>query len=165
MKRRKKTHGMRWIVRMMFLWFISLFVITMITFSPSCAIFPKKSPESYIESGKRYVDKKDYPKAYRSYTRAIKLNHDLFIAYWERANVEIKMDSLEKAIDDMGVYIEYMRTKSGDADKKLLEKAYMQRADIMLKKGYKADACSDFNDACQLNISNYPCEQVRLHCK
>ena len=118
-----------------------------------------------MQTAKDYFDKKDYPKAYKYYTRAIKLNPNLYQAYWERSSVEIKLDSSEKSIDDMGIYIESMRGKSNDADKKLLEKAFMQRADIMFKKGYKSDACADWSDACNLNISNYTCNLYRLNCK
>lgn len=125
----------------------------------------KKTPEKYMELAKKAYDKKDYTKSCKHYTSAINLNAQLYQAYWERGLVNIKMDSLERAIDDIGIYIESMRVKEGVADKKLLEKALMQRAEIMLKRGYKSDACSDWNDACELNISNAPCDQLRFKCK
>jgi len=130
----------------------------------SCSILKKKSPESYMESAKKYYDKKDYPKAYKNYTRAIKLNPILYQAYWERANVEVAIgDSLNKelAIDDITKYIE------SNPEKKILAKAYNKRAELELKFGYKSDACSDWLDACNLNQDNapYSCEQYRLYCK
>jgi tetratricopeptide (TPR) repeat protein len=141
------------------------FFTILISILLSSCFLHKKTADDYMVSAKKYSDKKDYARAIKNYSKAIDLNRSYFIAYWERSLVEIKMDSLELAIDDMGVYIEDMRAKESVADKKLLEKALMQRAAIMLKKGYKSDACSDFSDACQLNISNYSCEQYRLHCK
>lgn len=165
MKSKKKISTFRWLSRVMFFWMISLIIIPIIVFTDGCSILPKKSPEKFLEIGKEYYNKKNYKKAYKNYTSAIEGNRSYFIAYWERALVEIKMDSLENAIDDMGMYIESMRIKSSDADKKLLEKALIQRADIMFKKGYNVESCDDWNDACQLNISNLPCEQYRLKCK
>ena len=163
--RRKKINGLKVMSYGMLAWTIIFPVFAFFVLSPSCAILPKKSPEKFLENGKEYSAKNNYKKAYKSYTKAIEGNRGLFIAYWERALVEIKMDSLELAIDDMGMYIESMRVKESEADRKLLEKALMQRAEIMLKKGYKSDACQDWMDACDLNISNSPCEQFRLKCK
>lgn len=162
---RRKKNSLKAMSYGMFAWFFIFPILAFFLLSPSCAILPKKSPEKFLEIAKDYSTKKNYKKAYKNYTKAIEGNRALFIAYWERALVEIKMDSLELAIDDMGMYIESMRVKESESDRKLLEKALMQRADIMLKKGYKADACSDWMDACDLNISNAPCEQFRLKCK
>lgn len=134
---------------------IGYVIFLFISVAPSCP----KSPDSYIEAGRKYYEKKDYVKSYRNYCHAIKLNPTFYQAYWERANVEIKMDSLEKAIDDMTVYIE------SSPERVLLEKAYNQRAGILFKAGYKSDACNDWNLACELNQSNAPCDQYRLHCK
>lgn len=131
----------------------------------SCSVFKKKTPERYMKMAQKCIDKKDYSKARKNYSRAIYLDGSYFLAYRERALVEIKMDSLERAIDDLGVYIESIRMKESMEDKKLLEKALLQRAQIMLKCGYKSDACSDWTDACELNISNAPCEEYRLNCK
>lgn len=163
--RKKKINTFRAMSYGMFAWFFIFPVFAFFILCPSCGILPKKSPEKFLETGKEYSVKKNYKKAYKNYTKAIEGNRSLFIAYWERALVEIKMDSLERAIDDMGMYIESLRVKEGINDKKLLESALMQRATIMLKKGYKADACGDWEDACNLNISNSPCEQFRLKCK
>ena len=164
--RRKKINGLRVIsYGMFFSWFIIFPVFAFFVLSPSCAILPKKSPEKFLEIGKEYSAKNNYKKAYKNYTNAIEGNRTLYIAYWERSLVEIKMDSLELAIDDMGMYIESMRVKESEADRKLLEKALMQRAEIMVKKGYKAECCADLEDACELNISNTPCEKFRLNCK
>jgi len=149
----------------MFAWTIAFTTMLFFVLSPSCAILPKKSPEKYVEVGKKYSAKKNYAKAYKNYTKAIEGDAFLFVAYWERALVEIKMDSLEKAIDDIGMYIAYMRGQESMEGKQLLEKAFLQRATILMKKGYKSDACTDWEDACSLNISNTPCEQYRLNCK
>ena len=149
----------------MLIWVFMFPIISFLIFSPSCSILKTKTPEKFMEIGKDFYNKKNYAKAYKNYTKAIEGNRSLFIAYWERGLVEIKMDSLELAIDDIGMYIESMRVKEGVEDKKLLEKALMQRAEIMLKRGYKADACSDWSDGCELNVSNSPCEQFRLKCK
>lgn len=123
--------------------------------APSCP----KSPDSYIEAGRKCYEKKDYKRSYKFYTRAIKLNPTLYQAYWERANVEIAMDSLERAIDDITMYIE------SNPERLYLAKAYNQRAEVMYKLGYKSDACLDWDSACQLNVNNAPCEQYRLKCK
>lgn len=159
MKRRKKTSGLRWILRFMLLWIISFLFITITLFVPSCSIIIKKSPQKFLEIGKKYFDKKDYKKSYNNYTKAIESNPNLFVAYWERALVDIKMDSLEKAIDDLTVYIE------SNPNRVNLAKAYNQRAEVMFKAGYKADGCSDLWSGCELNESNVPCEQFRLKCK
>lgn len=163
--RRKKINGLKLMSYGMLAWVFIFPVIAFLILSPSCGILPKKSPEKFLEDGKDYYNKKNYKKAYKSYTRAIEGNRSLFIAYWERALVEIKMDSLENAIDDMGMYIESMRVKESESDRKLLEKALMQRAEIMLKKGYKSDACDDYSSACSLNISIEPCQKYRVICK
>lgn len=163
--RKKKIGSLRWISRVMLLWLIILLLLPMILFMDSCSVLIQKSPEKFLEIGREYYAKKNYKKAYLNYTKSIESNPSIFIVYWERALVEIKMDSLERAIDDMGIYIESMRIKESVEDKKLLEKAFMQRADIMIKKGYKSDGCGDLEDACNLNISNTPCDQFRLKCK
>ena len=135
-----------------------IFALFIISTYFSCAILPKKSPNSYMEAGKKYYDKKDYVKAYKNYSRAIKLNPNLYTAYWERATAEIAMDSLEKAIDDISVYIE------STPSQELLQKAYFQRALILDKRGYKSDACDDLNRACELT-HNKSCDLYRLKCK
>lgn len=133
-------------------------VFLFISIAPSCP----KSPDSYIEAGRKCYEKKDYPKAYKFYTRAIKLNPLLYQVYWERAQVDIKIDSTEKAIDDMTMYID-----SNPDNKDSLSMAFVQRAEILNKKGYKVEACDDWNSACELNKDNAPfaCQQYRLHCK
>lgn len=163
--RKKKIGSLRWMMRGMLLWMISLAIIPIIIFTDSCSIFKKQTPKSYMESAKKYSDKKDYKKALRSYTKAIELDRSYFIAYWERSLVEIKMDSLEKAIDDMGIYIESMKVKESEVDRKLLSNALMQRADILFKKGYKSDACDDLNLACELSVYPKACDNLRIYCK
>src|SRR3972149_8817276 len=100
--RTKKITGFRIMINAMTLWFLIFQIFAFFILSPSCSILPKKSPGKYLESGKKYFEKKDYTKAYKNYSKAIELNPVFYSAYWERAIVEIKMDSLEKAIDDMG---------------------------------------------------------------
>jgi tetratricopeptide (TPR) repeat protein len=141
------------------------FFIILLGIVLSSCFLNKKTTGDYMASAKKSSDKQDYKKAYKNYSKAIDLDRAYFIAYWERALVEIKMDSLEKAIDDMGMYIESMRVKESDADRKLLSSALMKRATIMKKRGYKADACSDWDDACQLNQSPAPCDSLRFKCK
>lgn len=119
-------------------------------------------------SAKKYSDKKDYLKALKNYSRAIALNATLYQAYFDRANIEILIgDSLskERAIDDLGMYIN--ANEANPQDKELLSKAYFQRAEIMIKLGYKSEACDDWEKACDLNQKNAPsaCEQYRLKCK
>lgn len=157
--RRKKLGKIKWTSRLLVLWIGILSVLSMATLIPSCALFPKKSPQSYMDAGRKYYIKKDYAKSYKNYNKAIMLNPVLYEAYWERANVKISMDSLEQSLDDMTIYIDSGPTII------LLERAYNQRANIMFKLGYKVDACADWISACELNQSNYPCEQFRLHCK
>lgn len=139
---------------LMFLISLGWVAFLLVTLAPSCP----KSPDSYIETGRKYYEKKDYVKSYRNYCIAIKLNPTLYQAYWERANVEIKMDSLEKAIDDMTMYI------GSVSDQKNLQEAYYQRGIIMLKQGYKSDACDDFEKSCELNFPK-GCDAMRVYCK
>lgn len=157
--RRKKIGKIRWTNRLLVLSTSILSILSISTLIPSCALVPKKSPQSYMKSGDVHSNKKKYIKACKNYTHAIRLNPLLYEAYWKRANIYIAMDSLEKSIDDMGMYIE------SNPEIGKLETAYNQRANIMLKLGYKSDACQDFFSACELNQSQYPCEQFRLHCK
>ena len=159
-RRRKKIGGVRLISRFILFWIFSVILFSML-FVPSCSILTKKSPQKYMESAKKYSDKKDYQKSYKNYSKAIEGNNSLFIAYWERALVDIKMDSLENALADMGIYID------SNPEKKLLSKAYIQRAEIMLKLGYRVESCDDYESACNLNQDNAPfaCEQYRLKCK
>ena len=117
---------------------------------PSCVLVGTKTPEGYLKAGRKYSEKEKYAKAYKSYSKALEGNSTNFILYWERALIEIKTDSLENAIDDIGMYIAYIRGGESQADKKLLEVALMQRAKILKKKGYKADACDDLEDACRI---------------
>lgn len=139
--------------------FFSLIVILCMCSYFACSIIPKKSPESYMEAGKKCYDKKDYVKAYKNYSRAIKLNSGLFQAYWERSQAEIGMDSLERAIDDIGVYIGLT------TDQKILQTAYYQRGVILEKRGYKSDACDDWKTACENLNLNKGCDMYRLKCK
>lgn len=136
--------------------YISIIFITgFITLAPSCS----KTPEHYFDAGKRMYEKEEYIKAYRLYTRAIKLNPSFDEAYWERAITGIKIDSAERSIDDFTSYIE-LQSK---AEK--LYKAYFQRANLMFKRGYKSDACFDWETACNLNQGNAPCDAYRINCK
>lgn len=165
MKKRKKISGLRVMSYGIFAWAFIFPVFAFFILSPSCAILPKKSPEKFLKDGKDYSVKKNYKKAYKSYTKAIEGNRELYVAYWERALVEIKMDSFELAIDDMGMYIESMRVKESVEDRTLLSNALMQRATIMFKKGYKSDACDDLNSACELSIHPKACDNYRINCK
>ena len=159
--RKKKIGSLRLASRLMLLWVIMLFGFTIVMFCPSCVMLQKKSPEKFLEDGKYYYNKNNYKKAYKNYTKAIEGNRSLFIAYWDRALVEIKMDSLERAIDDISIYIE------SNPEGKLREKAYVRRAEIMIKRGYRREACDDWEVVCGMNLDNAPfaCEQLRLKCK
>lgn len=81
----------------------------------------------------------------------------MFDAYWQRAQVSIAMDSLEKAIDDMNLYI------ANISDQKILGNAYYQRALIMEKAGCKSDCCSDLQSSCDLNFPK-AFDTYRLKC-
>lgn len=134
----------------------------------SSCFLHKKTADDYIVSAKKYSDKKDYSRALRSYSKAIELNSYLYETYFDRASIEILIgDSLnkERAIDDLGVYIN--ANEADPKDKESLSKAYFKRADMMIKLGYKSDACDDWRKARDLNQSNYSsvCEQIRLKCK
>ena len=159
---RKKIGSLRWLSRMMFVWMIILLVFPIIVFTDSCSILIKKSPEGYAIAGMKCVDKKDYTKAIRNYSKAIELNPIMYQAYWDRANAEILIgDSLnrERAIDDLGKYID------SNPPRKMLSQAYIKRAEVLLKSGYKAESCQDLEEACSLNESPKSCEQYRLNCK
>lgn len=166
--RRKKIGSLRWISRIIFLWFIALIIMPLVLFTDACSVFIKKSPESYITSATKYTDKKDYTKALKNYTKAIELNPTTYQTYLDRANIEILIgDSLNKehAIDDLGIYIN--SNESNPQSKELLSKAYFKRADIMLKLGYKSDACSDWKECENLNTkeSTQASNNLRLYCK
>lgn len=134
-----------------------LFSIVFVTIF-SCSILKKKSPDSYLESARDYYSKKDYPKAYNNYTRAIKLNPNLYEAYRERSTVEIAMDSCEKAINDITIYI------NSNPERANLQNAYFQRAIVEEKLGYKSDMCDDLSVCCDLNL-NKACDIYRVKCK
>lgn len=159
MKRKKKIGTLRFASRFMLLWMIALLAFSVVMFFPSCSVLIKKTPEKYMELGKNNVDKKDYKKAHKNYSKAIDGNSSLFIAYWERGLVDIKMDSLENAIDDIGMYIE------SNPNRAALSRAYNQRGDVLFKLGYKSDACDDWSNSCNLNEDNAPCQKIRLKCK
>lgn len=105
MKGKKKIGMLRLASRFMLMWVIALLAFSIVVFFPSCSAIIKKTPEKYMELGKKNAEKNDYKKARKNYSRAIEVNAFLYPAYWERAMVEIKMDSLEIAIDDMNMYI------------------------------------------------------------
>ena len=68
MKSRKKKIGrIRLISKMMFLWLIvsTTFIVTM--FTDSCSVFKTRTAESYVISGMKCTDKKDYFKALKNY--------------------------------------------------------------------------------------------------
>lgn len=156
--RRKKINGLKVIsYGMFFSWFIIFPIFAFFLLIPSCA---PKTPEKCFKTATKYNLKKDYQKAYKYYTKTIELNRQHTDAYWERAMVGIQIDSVENSIDDLTMYIELNGTNV-----KNLYKGYCKRAELMLKKGYKADACDDYNSACELNQGNAPCEQYRLNCK
>lgn len=159
MKRKKKIGSLRLASRFMLMWVIALLAFSIVMFFPSCSVLIKKTPEKYMEIGKKNVDKKDYKKAHKNYSKAIDANRSLFVAYWERGLVDIKMDSLENAIDDIGMYIE-----SGP-DRTMLARAYSERGDVLFKAGYKVDACEDWTNSCQIGFGPAPCEKLRLKCK
>lgn len=124
-----------------------------ILLAPSCAV----SPEKYYYIGRQYSEKKEYLKAYKCYTRSIKLKATSQ-AYWERANAGIKIDSLENSIDDFTMFIGL--SKNVDS----LQTAFYQRANLEYKGGYKSDACDDWDNACELNL-NKACDVYREKCK
>lgn len=137
---------------------IAILIFTLSIVMASCSLLHKKTPEDYVESAKKYYDKKDYIKSYKQYSKAISLNAFFYPAYWGRANAEIALDSLERAIDDMSMYI------GNISDQKILQEAYYRRGIIMDKQGYKSDACDDFKNSCNLNF-NKACDIYRLKCK
>lgn len=159
MKRKNKIGTLRFASRFMLLWVIALLAFSVVMFFPSCSVLIKKSPEKFMELGKKNADKKDYKKAHKNYSKAIAGNRSLFVAYWERGLVDIKMDSLENAIDDIGMYIE------SNPDRTMLARAYNERADVLFRAGYKSDACSDWENSCQIGFGVSPCEKLRLKCK
>jgi tetratricopeptide (TPR) repeat protein len=138
--------------------FAGSIITFLLTLAPSC---PSKSPEGYFYDGKTYSNKKEYLKAYRCFTRAIKINPSYSQAYWERATTGIKIDSIENSIDDFTMFISI--SKNVDS----LSTAYFKRAEIEFKAGYKSDACDDWNTSCELNgsSSNKSCTEYRLKCK
>lgn len=125
----------------------------------ACSILPKRSPEKFMIAAKKYENKKQYEKAYKHYSRAINLNPLLYEAYLGRANVWIAIDSVEKAIDDMNMYV------NSNPERTKLAKAYMARAELMWRAAYRVEACDDWVAACELNISDTPCKKYRLKCK
>lgn len=145
----------------MFAWLMLFPIILLMAVSPSCSILGKKSPEKNMAIGNDYYDKKNYAKAYKSYTKAIDGNQFCARAYWERATVGALIDSSEKSIDDWGMFIAF--SKNADS----LCTAYYNRGNLMFKQGYKSDACDDWKTSGDLNgkSSNKSSEQYRLHCK
>lgn len=158
---RKKIRGFRMISYGMFACFMLFPVIMFMAVSPSCSILTKRSCEKYMQSARKYSENKDHIKAYRNYTKAIETNKLYAKAYWERATVGALIDSSEKSIDDWGMFISF--SKNTDS----LSTAYYNRGNLMLKQGYKSDACDDWKKSSDLNgkSSNKSSEQYRLHCK
>lgn len=122
---------------------------------------PTKSVEGNLQIGKHYEDQKNYKNAYRYYTRAIKLDDHSIKAYFIRATLGAKIDSAENAIDDFTMVINLC----GNAD--TLSFAYYSRGVVMYKKGYRSDACADWEECFNLNRkeANKAKEQSRLNCK
>lgn len=144
-----------------FLKIIAIYVAPFVLISilaPSC---PSKSAQGNYYDAKKFVAKKDYVKAYRCYARVLKIDPNFTPAIFEKAALDVLMDSTEKAIDDYSSFIGL--TKNTDS----LCTAYFLRGNVMLKGGYKADACQDWETACDLNqkMSNQACEKYRLNCK
>lgn len=159
MKGKKKIGTLRIASRLMLLWLVAMLTCTVVMFFPSCSAIIKKTPEKYMELGKKNADKKDYKKAHKNYSNAIEGNKSLFVAYWERGLVDIKMDSFKNAIDDIGMYIE-----SGP-ERGMMARAYSERGDVLFRAGYKVDACSDWATSCEIGFGTAPCEKFRLKCK
>lgn len=157
-KGKKKIGSFRLASRLILLWMLAMAVVSIFMLS-SCSSIIKRTPEKHMEIGKRFSEKENYKKAYKSYTRAINGNRSLFIAYWERGLVDVKLDSMENAIDDIGMYIE------SHPDTISLSKAYNERGDALFRMGYKSDACDDWSNSCNLGRENSSCQKFRLKCK
>lgn len=156
---KKKAGRIRMWSRFVIFSIASFSIVFMISLAPSCSLVKGKSPESYIESAKRFSERGEYRKAYLNYTRAIKLNPVLYSAYLDRAMVGVHIDSLERSIDDLAIYI------GSNPDRESLAKAYLNCAEIKLRLGYKSDACDYFEACCSLNQIPSSCERYRLMCK
>jgi tetratricopeptide (TPR) repeat protein len=138
------------------IYFAPLILISIL--APSC---PSKSALGNLSDARKCAAKKDYVKAYRFYARAVKLEPTFREALYEKAGIEFLMDSTEKAIDDYTAFLGL----SSNPDS--LCTAYFLRGNAMIKAGYKADACEDWNTARDLNqkMSNQASEKYRLNCK
>jgi tetratricopeptide (TPR) repeat protein len=125
--------------------------------APSC---PSKSAMGNFYDARKYAEKKEYAKAYRCYSRALKLEPNFTQALFEKAGIDVLMDSTENAINDYTAFID--RTKNTDS----LCTAYFLRGNVMKKAGYP-DACDDWQTSCELNgkMSNQACEKYRVNCK
>ena len=158
MKRRKKISGLRIMMNGIFLWSFLFPIFAFFVVMPGCAT---KSPIKNLEIGKKYSENKNYEKAYKYYTRAIMLNTNYAQAYWERTNLCMLIDSTERTIDDWSMFVE--RSSNPDS----LSTAYFKRGNVMLKAGYKSDACADWEEVIKLNKKefNQASEKFRLNCK
>lgn len=99
----------------------------------------------YIRSGNRYYDKKDYQKALESYNRAIELDQNNAIAYYNRGIVYGKQREYEKAIEDY--------SRAIDLDENCVN-AYNNQGSAYGEQGEYDKAVADYSRAIELD-KNY----------
>ena len=128
-----------------------IWVLAIITLAPSC---PNKSPEYYYSLADRKRAEGDNLVAIKCLSKAIKDKPDYLDAYKMRADLWLKEDSIDRAVDDLTKIIDLK--PSGDA--------YFQRGNAYYVGVKDSLACKDYYKACDLN-HNKSCDLWRKYCK
>lgn len=154
MKKQKKIGGLKLTIRLMSFWFMAFPVIIVTSLAPSC---PKRSPEFYFLEGKKLTAAGDEVNAIKYYTKAIKDKPDYFDAYIGRAELWIRQDSLDRAIQDYHKVVELK--PNGDTYYRLGD-AYWRSA-----SGRDTTACRYWTIGKETYNYSKCWEAIRLHCK
>ena len=86
----------------------------------------------------------DYKKSLEDYTKVLKTNPDMSFAYYNRANLKLRLKLYQRAIDDYSMALKL--------EPKMAE-AYYNRALILLYLKENKLACKDLSKAGELGIS------------
>ena len=141
-----------------------ILVILFAVFIPSCVISKllssKKTPEYYLNQGKRQMADTDTHEAIKSFTRAIKLNPNYMDAYMERAKANLVVDSIINAIGDYDSVM--VRLKPNEYMK--MGELYFLKGDALFLLGADTIACRCWRKAKDLN-NQTSWDRIRKRCK
>jgi len=105
-----------------------------------------KEVQDHIAKGKKLKDNKDYKGAIEEFNKALKLENDNGMTFWERAVCYENLEDYKNALSDIDIAIGYLK-----ANKDWLYKLYFDKGFYEYKMLDYKDANADFTNSLDIN--------------